>query len=78
VSGLDHKLGSLLIDEELKMKDSLFHSLKSLKEELSHDIFDTQVRPQLFMSPPPIAITRVAIASAGRTSLFSFHTQRGA
>ena len=53
MSGLDHKLGSLLIDEELKMKDSLFHSLKSLKEELSHDIFDTQVRPQLFMSPPP-------------------------
>ena len=45
VNGLDHKLGSLLIEEELKMKDSLIHSLKALKDELQHEIVNTQVRP---------------------------------
>lgn len=44
MNGLDHKLGSLLIEEELKMKDSLIHALKVLKDELQHEIFNTQVR----------------------------------
>ena len=37
-----------------------------------------ETHPTALHVPTTIAITRVAIASAGRTSLFSFHTQRGA
>jgi hypothetical protein len=53
VNGLDHKLGSLLIEEELKMKDSLIHALKVLKDELQHEIFNTQVRLYPFRKLSP-------------------------